>query len=126
MTQDKNSNSNPPISGKKERLSSLPKFCELCGIDYALSKHRIMPGREGGKYVLSNVLVTCLNCHKLCEDEVYTREEQLRIVYKRLDPKKIKKCKICKIDKLRSEFYKNKRSKDGLRHICKECNNKKK
>jgi hypothetical protein len=45
--------------------------CCLCGEeDYAvLDCHRIKPGEEGGRYVESNVLVICANCHRKIHDD---------------------------------------------------------
>ena len=36
----------------------------------------------------------------------------------------MKKCTKCGLEKLESEFYKNKDSKDGLYYFCKECHDK--
>ena len=33
----------------------------------------------------------------------------------------MKTCNMCKIEKVESDFNKNKSSKDGLRHYCREC-----
>lgn len=37
----------------------------------------------------------------------------------------MKKCTICKEEKPKSDFYKNKSRKDGLQNKCKECSSKK-
>ena len=40
--------------------------CRLCGeSNYALlDVHRILPGKDGGKYVAHNVVTLCSNCHR--------------------------------------------------------------
>ena len=35
----------------------------------------------------------------------------------------MKKCPVCKMEKLFSEFHKCKRNKDGLQYYCKDCDN---
>jgi hypothetical protein len=47
-----------------------PNRCEIpnCGFDRVVTKHRIKPGRRGGKYTLGNVIILCPNCHALAEE----------------------------------------------------------
>lgn len=46
---------------KKKQLS--PKYCEICGYTLVVQQHRIKPGRDGGEYVLGNVISLCPNHH---------------------------------------------------------------
>lgn len=50
----------------KQIYKLLQKKCFFCGNqDYALlDMHRIIPGKEGGKYTSNNSLCTCANCHR--------------------------------------------------------------
>lgn len=42
------------------------KKCFFCGEsnENLLDAHRIIPGKDGGKYVTSNMLCICSNCHR--------------------------------------------------------------
>jgi hypothetical protein len=42
------------------------KKCHFCGEDDydLLDVHRIVPGSEGGRYIKSNTVVCCSNCHR--------------------------------------------------------------
>jgi hypothetical protein len=44
------------------------KRCFFCPEDdpNLLDAHRIIPGKEGGKYINSNMLCICSNCHRKC------------------------------------------------------------
>jgi hypothetical protein len=54
---------------KQECIKRLAGACHLCReSDYhVLDAHRIIPGRDGGKYSLSNGLCLCSNCHRRVE-----------------------------------------------------------
>ena len=39
--------------------------CTICGWDGPCDTHRIIPGKDGGKYVKGNVISICPNCHRL-------------------------------------------------------------
>lgn len=45
--------------------------CRICGEnDYAtLDVHRIIEGKNGGKYDLMNTVVLCANCHRKVHDK---------------------------------------------------------
>jgi len=39
--------------------------CPLCGWYGPLDSHRLVPGKDGGEYLLGNVINICPNCHRL-------------------------------------------------------------
>lgn len=41
--------------------------CSICGWVGPCDKHRIKPGRDGGKYTKDNIVVVCPNCHRLLD-----------------------------------------------------------
>jgi len=41
------------------------KSCSLCGWVGPCDFHRIIAGKDGGKYVWSNIAILCPNCHRL-------------------------------------------------------------
>ena len=51
------------------------------------------------------------------------RNKKRREAKQKFEPQfnKIKKCRVCKVDKKGLEFSVSKENKDGLRSICKEC-----
>jgi len=53
-----------------------------------VTRHRIKPGRKGGKYVLGNVAGLCPNCHVLAEQGYYTQYELFKIVQLRIQQSK--------------------------------------
>jgi len=63
-----------------------PNYCEIpdCGFDRVVTKHRIKPGRRGGKYVLGNVIILCPNDHALAEIGDYSQYELFQIVQERI------------------------------------------
>lgn len=59
----------------------MPDFCELCGGRSNLSKHRILPGCEGGKYGRLNTIRLCREpCHNLADAGFYRREALYAII----------------------------------------------
>lgn len=38
-------------------------YCEMCGLLNKTHCHRMLPGKEGGKYTLGNVKQLCFRCH---------------------------------------------------------------
>jgi len=56
----------PNLSGK-DRIKS--KFvnteCTLCGLTGPCDRHRVIMGKDGGKYIKGNVIILCPNCHRL-------------------------------------------------------------
>lgn len=63
---------------KRKRESLTPSHCEIPGCEYTLffQRHRIIAGRDGGKYVAGNVIALCPNHHKEA-DEGYIPPEVL-------------------------------------------------
>lgn len=47
--------------------------CELCGMKDNTERHRIVPGREGGRYNRRNVIRLCRPHHQEADAEAYTR-----------------------------------------------------
>ena len=39
--------------------------CILCQWEGPCDRHRILMGKDGGKYVKGNVIILCPNCHRL-------------------------------------------------------------
>ena len=58
------------LINKQRKKKSVGK-CFFCGNeDYAiLDCHRIVEGRDGGKYTDHNTIVACANCHRKIHDE---------------------------------------------------------
>lgn len=72
-------------SRKKRDLLS-PPCCEVPGCDwpYKIQRHRIIPGREYGRYVVGNVISLCPSHHWMADHEYLSREELFEIVEDRL------------------------------------------
>lgn len=55
----------------EECFTSTGKRCWCCGMEASLKgtleMHRLQPGREGGQYVMGNVIGICKECHRVCE-----------------------------------------------------------
>lgn len=47
------------------RAKAYTTQCSLCGWYGPLDSHRLVPGKDGGEYVLGNVINICPNCHRL-------------------------------------------------------------
>lgn len=64
----------------------IPDYCEIpdCEFTAMVTRHRIKPGRKGGKYIPGNVIGLCPNCHCLAEIGYYSQHELFQIVQKRL------------------------------------------
>ena len=39
--------------------------CPLCNWQGPCDRHRLIMGRDGGRYIKGNVIVLCPNCHRL-------------------------------------------------------------
>jgi hypothetical protein len=75
------------MAGSRAKRSALvPGHCEIpgCTWNYGVQKHRILPGRDGGKYVLGNVISLCPNHHYLADRDVISQDELYRIVVERI------------------------------------------
>jgi len=75
----------------KQKL--IPDYCEIpgCGYRIHVTKHRIKPGRKGGKYIQGNVIGLCSNHHVEAEMGLFTQYELFQIVQKRLQSERSKK-----------------------------------
>lgn len=51
---------------KKQTFKYQDKECFFCGTKETLDAHRLIPGKEGGKYTRWNTITTCCNCHRKC------------------------------------------------------------
>jgi hypothetical protein len=49
-----------------------------------VTRHRIKPGRKGGKYIPGNVIGLCPNHHALAEQGYFTQYELFQIVQLRI------------------------------------------
>lgn len=68
------------------RRGLIPDYCEIpgCEFDALITKHRIKPGRRGGKYIAGNVIGLCPNHHVEAEQGKFSQYELFQIVQKRL------------------------------------------
>lgn len=93
-------------SGKKN-LS--PGFCEIAeclgipGYPVLVQRHRIIPGREGGKYKKGNVISLCGSHHVLADRGYIPADELLEIVRLRLEKEQLEKQTVDNIDHERAE-----------------------
>ena len=78
-------------SGQGDRFGSrskkrelVPKHCEICGYVFKVTRHRIKPGSEGGKYVPGNVIGLCPNHHAEADAGAIGRVILFEIVQMRL------------------------------------------
>lgn len=57
------------MAGKKRKQTVSPNYCEIpdCGWSIIVQRHRIKPGRDGGKYEMGNVISLCPNHHALAD-----------------------------------------------------------
>lgn len=71
-----------PSPKKSKKTALTPDFCEIegCTWEYKIQRHRIVPGRDGGKYKAGNVIALCPNHHWLADNEYLQTEELLEIV----------------------------------------------
>jgi hypothetical protein len=74
-------------TSRKKRETLAPKFCEYpaCSYRKIVQRHRIIPGRDGGKYVLGNVIALCPNHHGEADRGWIPVEFLLAIVRKRIE-----------------------------------------
>lgn len=75
------------VSRKNKREALTPSYCEFPGCDwpYKIQRHRIFPGREGGKYKLGNVIGLCPNHHWMADEGLLTAEYLYEIVNERIE-----------------------------------------
>lgn len=67
-------------TSRSKRNALCPRYCEIpgCGYDVVVQKHRIIPGRDRGKYALGNVIALCPTHHAEADRtlEGYIKEGQ--------------------------------------------------
>lgn len=75
------------VSRKSKREALTPSYCEIvgCGWPYKIQRHRITPGRDGGKYKLGNVIGLCPCHHWMADEGIFTAEYLQEIVNKRIE-----------------------------------------
>jgi hypothetical protein len=73
----------------------VPDYCEIpnCGYKIHVTKHRIKPGRKGGKYIPGNVIGLCPNCHVEAELGLIPQYELFEIVQKRIQKSQKKRAR---------------------------------
>ena len=71
---------------KDYRQTLVPDHCEIpgCGYTIHVTRHRIKPGRIGGKYIPGNVIGMCPNCHIEAELGLFRQYDLFEIVHNRL------------------------------------------
>ncbi len=69
----------------EHRKTISPEHCEIpgCRWPYRIQRHRMTPGREGGKYVKGNVIELAPNAHWLADNGYIFRSILRRIVMSR-------------------------------------------
>lgn len=73
--------------GSRKKVSRLvPHYCEVpgCGYTTTVQKHRINPGREGGSYVLGNVIALCPNHHSEADKGMLPHDYLYYLVQERI------------------------------------------
>lgn len=75
------------VSRKSKREMLTPSYCEIANCDwpYKIQRHRIRPGRDGGKYKLGNVIGLCPSHHWMADEGIFTAEYLQEIVNKRIE-----------------------------------------
>jgi predicted restriction endonuclease len=77
-------------AAREKRAKLSPEFCEWpdCDWEHAIQRHRIEPGRNGGRYKNGNVISLCPNHHWLADRELEpcTPGRLLAIVERRAKP----------------------------------------
>ena len=79
-------NGNGKYGSRQKRRELIPETCEIPDCEFTLhvTKHRIKPGVEGGKYVPGNVIGLCPNHHWMADHGIIPRWTLFQIVFCRL------------------------------------------
>lgn len=107
----KNKNRRAKLTGKKVIICDSEKECNRCFKIKKLINFVVSYENKSG------VRAYC----KECENERLTKKRLINKICE-YTPEGYKKCRRCKNMKLTSNFYKNKKRKDGFGSYCKECN----
>jgi predicted restriction endonuclease len=80
-------------TNREYKKNLVPDYCEIPGCEYDIyiTKHRIKPGRKGGRYVAGNVIGLCPNHHAEAELGLFSQYELFDIVQRRLKQRTKKK-----------------------------------
>jgi predicted restriction endonuclease len=81
------------VARREFKRGLVPDYCEIpgCGYTIHVTKHRIKPGRKGGKYIAGNVIGLCSNHHVEAELGLFSQYELFAIVQERLQSERSKK-----------------------------------
>lgn len=103
-------------TGSRGKRDLSPNHCEIpgCrgvpGYPGLIQRHRIIPGREKGKYKRGNVISLCPNHHALADRDLISSRELLQIVDKRIREEKLEQKKIDSESTVRSRSPEESRS----------------
>lgn len=80
-------------TSRAKRNFLIPEVCEIpgCLYDKIIQKHRILPGRNNGRYILGNVIGLCPNHHAEADRGWWKDDDLLKIVDDRIEKWKIEK-----------------------------------
>lgn len=73
-----------PLKEKDNRKNLVFECCEVCGYDKYVTRHRLRPGKKGGRYVPENVVGLCPNCHIEAEMNLISPLFLFKIVFERI------------------------------------------
>lgn len=62
-----------PQGLRRELTVAVDGLCALCWKRKFLDAHRVIPNREGGEYILENVVLLCKTCHEIIERQTGVR-----------------------------------------------------
>jgi predicted restriction endonuclease len=71
---------------RRKRAALSPDRCEIpgCEWEHPIQRHRIEPGREGGRYRKGNVISLCPNHHWLADNAVIPACHLIALVEERV------------------------------------------
>ncbi len=95
------------------------KQCTKCGVEKNLEEfHKRKDTKDGRKS-------RCRDCMNVSSKKYREDNPEKFIKHYEYEPNAIKKCTVCREEKLASEFPKNKNAKYGVAGRCKACKNEK-
>lgn len=98
-----------------EGLSSTMKTCSKCGVSQAVEQFVKSARHAGG------LNPWCSSCHRANAMRLARECGRMQPYRKTADVDGLRECSKCKARKPVTEFYKDKRAADGLKHQCKVC-----
>lgn len=113
------------FGSRKKKRDLVPHYCETCGHTITPpTKHRIKPGKNGGKYVPGNVIAQCLNCHGESDRGLIPDSVLFQVVFDRLKrDSSTKRCWVCERWKSCKDFAEDPSAEDGKHSECRDCMN---